>query len=52
MASMADNFCGKTLACANLSEPNASNSELASSSPSGTTVTAAEVMVFNICTES
>ena len=52
IASIAANFCGSTLACASRSEPNASSRELASSSPSGTTVTAAEVIVFKIITTS
>ena len=50
IASIADNFCGKTFAWASRNEPNASSNELANNNPSGTTVTAAEVIVFKIIT--
>ena len=52
MASMADNFCGKTRTCANFNEPNAKSRELASSNPSGITVTADAVIVRKIVTAS
>ena len=50
--SIADNFCGKTLAWVNFSEPYAKNTVLASNKPSGTTVIAAVVIVLTIFTNS
>ena len=52
IASIADNFCGKTRTCANFNEPNAKSRELASSNPSGITVTADAVIVRSIVTAS
>ena len=52
IASIAANFCGKTFTCANFMLPKANSSELASSNPSGTTVTAAETIVLSIVTGS
>ena len=50
ISSIAEIFCGRTFAWSNRSEPYAKNREVARSKPSGTTTTAAEVIVLRIVT--